>query len=191
MLDDGVWGPQIPVDIAFALAELFDPHSPTSPYVKRSESAEAQSVTAGIEVGVAHKALMVECERLVKTYNAQVNRLKALSSKPSIFGEDMITLRKFAEERGDQKAVRVFADHSKAANKFWAAMQAINPGVRLRVEPLTKERRDLLRRNSAIVGEMLAATLVTAQSVGDAANAVGEKLGVSPRQIHRVIARKK
>jgi hypothetical protein len=188
MLHDGVWVPQIPLDVAFALAELFDPHSPTSPFVKRSKSAEAERLKAGIEVEEALKALMVECDRLVKTYNAQVNRLKALSSKRrSICGKDMITLKQFAEEHDDQKALRAFADHTKAQNRFTAAMNAINPAVRLTIKPLSTERRERLQRNGGIIGAMLAATLLEEQSVSDAAEDVGKKVGLTDRQVLRIV----
>jgi hypothetical protein len=162
ILLDGVFGPQMPVDIAFALAELFDPHCPTSPFVKRSLPNEA--------LKAAYEALMVECERLVEIYHKQVKK-----GGDKLRKRDITALKEFAKELDDRKALRAFADHRKAQNKFMASMLAINPAVRLTIKPLSKVRRERLQRDEGVVGEMLAATL-KGQRVGDAAKSVSEKV---------------
>jgi hypothetical protein len=174
----------IPSGAAYALAELFDPKFPSSPYVEWSPPAPHQTqmddgkkrFKAAIEVKDAWGALMVECERLVK--QAKKSRVKLDESY-------LTTLEELAKEHGDEKALRAFAAHRNASAKLSAAKNATHPAVRLTVKPLSEKHRAHLSRNDRIVTEMVV-ELQQGRSSNIATQIIGERFGLTDRSVKKI-----
>jgi hypothetical protein len=189
---------------AYALAELFDPQFAFSPFVapRRPPPDQIQMVNDGdgknprprlkaaIECETAYSAAEVQRTRLVKE---QAKKLGIRLEEDTDTTELELSTEEFAEQRGDQKALHAFANHRKARAKLSAAKAEINPAVRLTAKTLSKEHRARLERNHRIVSEMLAnAQPLHASgprsSANKAAQLLGERLGLSDRQVKSIWA---
>ncbi len=138
---------------------------------------------AAIECEAAWMAVLVECERLAAIYNER--------HEDKLEKWDVNKLEAFAEERVDEKALTAFANHREARAKLSAEKAAVNPAVELVVKPLSKKRRARLSRNDRIVSEMLAdiqPLFGPRRSANEVAQRLGEKFGLSDRQVKAVWA---
>ena len=166
-------GRPMPSAAARALADLFDPQFPWSPF-NWSPPPPDQIQTfndSKLKVEVAWKALKAECARLAEIYN---KRVKEPCNKLEWW--DMFELEACAEELEDQKALRAFIAHRKARDEHTAVKDALNPAVLVRLAvQLSKEDWVRRVRNERVAGEMLIRK-DKGQLVSDAAEAIGAKL---------------
>jgi hypothetical protein len=164
-------GRRIPPNAARALADLFDPRFPRSPFNFRPPSPDQRKMFADskLKVEAAVEAARAEFARLAEIYNKQ----KRPDDRLELWD---LELEAFAEQREDREALRAFAAHRKALDGHNAAKDALSPAVwvRLRVE---RSKEDWLRRlrDGRIAGEMFI-RIIKGQRVTEAAEAIGAKL---------------
>ena len=185
---------------AYDLAELLDPRSSLCPFVKRNlpldqiemvvngDGKPMPRLKAAIEVEVAGRAARVERLRLVREQAKKLGiKLKEDTDTTAL----ELSAEEFAERHGDQKALRAFADLKKAQARLAKTARAISPAVQLTVESLSEAHRARLDRTSRIVTEMIASVqplFGPRRSVNKAAQRLGEKFGLSDRQVKKILA---
>ena len=185
---------QIPHRVVAGLAELLDPTTPRNRYrfvVEPLPVMSNMSLFAAIDEErkrwfESKEAIEWRCARAAADVERTRLTREARERLGESLGQDMASIKAFAEERREKQALQAFAREELAEAKLQDKRTLSYAAIRLTTKRLTKEECKRVERRLEIIGDVWMAT-ERGLSASDAKIEAADKFKLSTRQIDNIL----